>query len=136
MFLPQSQIFKDIRQEAVNDISEIAIEETYDAGTTLFRHGEAANHFFILVEGRVRLVIGKETKMDYIVENLGEAFGWSSIVGNELYTADAECLAPTKCLKIEKNALEQVFDNHARSGRAFYKRLAAALGQRLVDVHR
>jgi CRP-like cAMP-binding protein len=136
MFLPQTQVFKDLRQETINDISEIAVEQSYDQGVTLFKRGEPANHFYILVEGKIRLGMGEQARMNYVVENLGEAFGWSSIVGNRSYTAEAECLEPSRCLRIEKNDLENVFDNHARSARVFYKRLAAALGQRLIDTHR
>jgi len=136
MFLPRTQMFKDLRQEAINDISEIAKEETYDRGATLFDRGDPADHFYILVEGKIRLRIGGNSTTDYIVANLGEAFGWSSIVGNEAYTAEAECVEGAKCLKIDKDDLERVFDNHARSGRMFYKRLAGALGERLINIHR
>jgi CRP-like cAMP-binding protein len=135
MFLLKSDIFKDLRQEAVHDISEIAIEEGHDPGSKLFSAGDPAEHFYILVEGRVRINIGKTNQKEYVVGNLGEAFGWSSLVGNKTYTADATCLAPTRLLKINKSDLEKVFDNHERSGRKFYMSLSRQLGQRLMDLH-
>ena len=135
MFLPKSNIFKDLRQEAINEISEVAVEESYDRGTTLFSAGDAANHFYILVNGSVLLTIGDNVPKEYVVHNLGETFGWSSVVGNQTYTAHAKCLTPAKILKIDKTALEKVFDAHERSGRKFYMRLARQLGQRLIDMH-
>ena len=135
MFLLKSDIFKDLRQEAVHDISEIAIEESHDAGSTLFNAGDPANHFYILVEGNVQINIGKSLPKEYVVRNLGESFGWSSVVGNSTYTAEAMCLSPSKLLKIHKGDLETVFDNHERSGRKFYMSLARQLGQRLMDMH-
>jgi CRP-like cAMP-binding protein len=135
MFLPRSDIFKDLRQEAINDISEIAVEETYDRSATLFSAGDAANHFYILVKGSVLLTIGDTVPKEYVVHNLGETFGWSSVVGNECYTAAAKCLTPAKVLKINKTDLEKVFDAHERSGRKFYMSLARQLGQRLIDMH-
>jgi len=135
MFLPKSDVFKDLTQEAINEISEIAQEESYEQGTTLFATNDPANHFYILIEGRVRLAIGVKNRTEYLVKNLGEAFGWSSVVGNDRYTAEAQCIAPTKVLKIDKADLERVFDEHERSGRKFYMRLARALGQRLMDMH-
>ncbi len=136
MFLPKSDVFKDLRQEAVNEISEVAVEESCDEGTVIFSQGDSANHLYLLVEGRVRLGAGDEAKTTYIVERLGEVFGWSSAVGRESYAASAECLAPTRVLKIDKTDLEKVFDAHERSGRKFYRSLAAALGERLVQMHR
>ena len=135
MYLPKSDIFKDLRQEAINEISEIAAEETYDRGATLFAAGDPAQHFYILVNGSVQLSLGSENNKEYIIHNLGEAFGWSSVVGNDCYTAQAHCLVPTKVLKINKSDLEKVFDAHERSGRKFYMSLAKQLGQRLIDMH-
>jgi CRP-like cAMP-binding protein len=135
MFLTKTDIFKDLRQEAINDISEIAVEERYERGAALFLKDDPALHFFILVEGSVMLTIGEQKPKEYVVHNLGEAFGWSSVVGNDRYTAKAVCLTPTKLLKIDKNALERVFDAHERSGRKFYMSLARQLGQRLMDMH-
>lgn len=135
MFIPKIDLFKDLRQEAIDDISKIAVEESYDKDTVLFSPGQPAHHFYILVDGKVRLGIGKEAKMNYVVARLGEAFGWSSLVDREAYSAEAQCVEPSRCLKIEKELLERVFDAHERSGRKFYKRLAAELGQRLIDLH-
>jgi CRP-like cAMP-binding protein len=135
MFIPKIDLFKDLRQEAIDDISNIAVEESYDKGTILFSPGRPATHFYILVDGKVRLGVGKEAAMNYVVERLGEAFGWSSLVDREAYSAEAQCVEPSRCLKIQKDSLERVFDAHERSGRKFYKRLAAELGQRLIDLH-
>jgi CRP/FNR family transcriptional regulator, cyclic AMP receptor protein len=135
MFLLKSDIFKDMTLDAVNDISEIVVEESHDSGSPLFSAGDLADHFYILMEGKVQISIGKANRKEYVVRNLGEAFGWSSVVGNSTYTAEAMCLAPTKLLKISKTDLEKVFDNHERSGRKFYMGLARQLGQRLMDMH-
>jgi len=135
MFLPRTEIFKDLRQEAVNEISEVAVEEMYSPGNQLFSAGDPATYFYILVEGEVELSLGRKIEKEYVVRNLGEAFGWSSVVGNDQYTAQAKCLSPTKVLKIDKSDLENVFDAHERSGRTFYRILARQLGQRLIDMH-
>lgn len=135
MFIPKVDLFKDLRQEAIDDISKIAVEEAYAKGTVLFSPGQRADHFYILVDGKVRIGIGKSAEMNYVVQRLGEAFGWSSVVDRDAYSAEAQCVEPTRCLKIHKENLENVFDTHERSGRKFYKRLAAELGQRLIDLH-
>ncbi|MFC1834641.1 Crp/Fnr family transcriptional regulator [Thermodesulfobacteriota bacterium] len=135
MFLPKSEVFKDLRQEAINEISEVAVEETYEEGSTLFAVGSPANNFYMLVQGSVQVTIGENSRKKYVVSNLGETFGWSSLVGNDFYTAKAHCLTPTKVLKIDKSELEKVFDAHERSGRTFFRTLARQLGQRLIDMH-
>ncbi len=135
MFIPRIDLFKDLRQEAINEISELATEETYEPGAILFTTGQPANDFFILVEGKVRIGIGHNAKVDYVVDRIGEAFGWSSVVGRDNYSSEAQCIEPTKCLRMSKEGMERIFDAHERSGRKFYRRLAAELGQRLIDMH-
>ncbi len=135
MFLPRSDVFKDLRQEAVSDISDIAVEETHEKGTVLFSAGDSATHFYILVDGLVGLTIVDGASSHYGINRIGESFGWSSVVGRDTYSTTAQCLERTKVLKIERSALERVFDSHARSGRVFYRRLAQALGERWLDLH-
>ncbi|MFH1113193.1 MAG: cyclic nucleotide-binding domain-containing protein [Pseudomonadota bacterium] len=135
MFLPKIDVFKDLRQEAINEISEIAVEESYEKGTVLFSAGDPAQYFYILVDGNVELAVGDGASSHYSVSRIGESFGWSSVVGRAGYAARAQCQAPSKILKISRSELEKVFDAHARSGRVFYCRLAEALGQRWVDLH-
>jgi len=136
MFLPKIDVFKDLRQEAINEISEIAVEESYEKGTVLFSVGDPAQYFYILVDGNVELTVGDGATSHYAVSNIGESFGWSSVVGRGGYSAGARCVARSRILKIKSSDLEKVFDAHARSGRVFYRGLAAALGQRWLDLHR
>jgi CRP/FNR family cyclic AMP-dependent transcriptional regulator len=135
MFLPKTDIFKDIRQEAIAEITDAAVEETCDKGTVLFSAGDPVHNVFFLVEGAVELTIGNRATSHYTVNRIGELFGWSSVVGRDSYSAGATCLAPTKVIKIHRKSLESVFDAHARSGRVFYSRLAEAMGQRWLDMH-
>lgn len=135
MFLPKSDIFKDLRQEAVSDISDAAVEETHEKGETLFSAGDPATCFYILVEGKIGLRIGAVASSHYTVNRIGESFGWSSVVGRDSYSATAECLAPTKVMRIDRRDLEKVFDAHARSGRVFFRSLAKSMGERWLDVH-
>jgi len=136
MFLPKSDIFKDIRQEAINEISEIAFEEKHEKGAVLFREGDAARYFYVLVEGKVLLTIQDAATPHYVATKIGELFGWSSAVGRDFYSATAECLVPTTVMKVDRLDLERVFDEHPRSGKVFYRLLAEALGQRWIDLQR
>lgn len=129
MFLLKSDILAHLRQEAVHDISEIGIEEGRGSGSTEFSTGDPAYHLYVPVGGRVRINIGKTNRKEYVLGNLGEAFGLSVVVGNNItYTADAICAAPTRLLKSDLSDLEKVFDNHERSGRKLYMSLARKLG--------
>jgi len=133
MFFPTADIFKELRYDTIDAIANIAKEESYDKGAVLYRHGDEVNHFYILQEGKIKLTAGEPVPKYYIVENLGEAFCWSSVAGNSIATADVECLAPTKVWKMESQRLIEILENHPTSGLRFFRRLAEALGQRFVN---
>lgn len=132
MFLNEADLFTGLSQETMNEISKIMVEESYEKGDLLFSEGDPAEHFYVLKEGRVKLAIGKEAKIDYTVSHPGEAFGWSALVERPSYTTGAECESPTKVIRIEKTQLNKILETYPGSGTVFFKRLAGAIGERLI----
>jgi len=135
MFLKEADLFMGLSQETMNEIAKIMVEESYDKGALLFSEGDPAQYFYVLQEGRVRLALGKEAKIDYTVSNPGEAFGWSALVDRPSYTAAAECESPTRLIKIGKEELNKILEKQPGSGMIFFKRLAGALGERLIYAY-
>ena len=104
------------------------------AGGYSFRENGAALNFYVLSEGRIRLTVGSGQLLAYVASSVGDIIGWSSLVDNGTYTASAECLSPTKLLRIEKHQLDQVMREDPVSGMVFFKHLAALVGHRLVGA--
>ncbi len=136
MFIEEANLFKGLDRELVEEIGGCCVEESHPAGAFLFRHGESADYLYILAEGRARLSIGELGHIALVVGTPGDAFGWSSLVERENYTASAECLVPTRVMKIGKQELASIFERHPASGLQFYKRLATLIAQRLTDTYR
>jgi CRP-like cAMP-binding protein len=84
----------------------------------------------------VRLSIGSQGNVALVVGNPGDAFGWSSLIERDNYTASAECLVPTRVTKIGKQKLASIFEHDPSSGLQFYRRLATLIAQRLTDTYR
>lgn len=135
MFIPQSDLFKDLDEQTMAEISKIMVEQAYKTGDVIYTEKSKADKFYILWEGRVKLAIGMEAEIDYTVSKRGQVFGWSSLVDRARYTARAECVEPAKVYEIGKEKIEKIFANRPESGKMFYKHLAAAVVQRLVDTY-
>ena len=132
MIIKKADLFKDLSPEIINEISKIMIEESYEPGALIFEAGAPAQDFYILVGGMVRLFIGEKSEISYTVNIEGEAFGWTGLVDRPVYTATAECGAPSKVMKIENRSLYKIFEKDTAGGMMFYKRLAGAVVQRLI----
>jgi len=129
-------LFQGLSDETRRKIEGIECEVVYAPGEFLFRENEAAPSFYILNEGRIRLVVGPEQLATHVASSAGDIIGWSSLVGNDTYTASAECLTATKVFRIEKNRLDQVLSEDPASGLIFFKHLAGLVGRRLVKSYR
>jgi CRP/FNR family cyclic AMP-dependent transcriptional regulator len=136
MYLKQKDIFWAMSKEFAREIMKISATESYQEGESLFREGDPANTFYVLLKGCVKLTLGEIGQVVYIVSNAGEAFGWSSLIGRENYSASAEFIAPTKLLKFDREKLQKVMEKDTANSLIFFKRLAEILGNRLVQSYR
>jgi hypothetical protein len=89
MYLKQKDIFWAMSKEFVKEIMEISVTESHKQGEWLFSLGQTGH-------------------VVYIVNNAGEAFGWSSLIGRESFSASAECMTQTKLLKLDKEKLQKI----------------------------
>ena len=137
MLIRETDLFKGMSQEFMTALGEIMSEKSYKEGTFLFKERAPARqgNDRVLEEGRVKMSIGGRGHIITIVTDSGEAFGWSSLVGRETYTASAECLVPSRLIRIEKEKLNKLFEKHLTDGVVFYKHLAGIVGQRLINSY-
>lgn len=133
MIIQKADLFQDVSAETMREISEIMVEESHDKGSVLFKAGEPATSFYLIVEGSVTLAIGTEGEIDYTANRPGEAFGWTGLVDRPTYVATATCTTPCKLIKIENEKINQVLAKDPASSAGFFKRLAGAVVQRLID---
>jgi CRP-like cAMP-binding protein len=132
MIIQNTDLFRELSQQAIAEIAKLAIKESHGKGTVLYTQKDPAKYFYSLAEGAVRLTMAKEGEIDYTVSKAGEVFGWSSMGDRVYYTANAVCVMPTKVAKIQKDELNKVFDKYPRDAAIFFKRLAGDVVQRLI----
>ena len=135
MIIGQSELFRDMNREFVKEIMDSSSKESFEEGDVLFQEGGPARHFYIMLKGRVRLRIGEVGQMVHSVSRAGEGFGWSSLVGRAVYSATAECLAPTKVIKFDNREFEKIVQKDPNNGQMFYRQLARLIGERLVNSY-
>lgn len=136
MYIEQADFFYGTSMTFANAVMKIAENESYEAGETIFKEGDAAEALYVLIEGRVRIMIGELGHIVYIVSKGGEAFGWSTLVGRQSYSATAECLESTTLLSFDRQRFQQVLDQDPVSGQMLYKGLTKTLANRLLETYK
>lgn len=136
MFIQEAELFQGVSQDTMAELSKIMVEESAHRGSLIFSEGDNADSFYVLIRGQVRLSVGEESEIEYMLNRSGEAFGWSSLVDRDTFTARAECVTPATYIRIEKDKLTRILEKNPLDGMLVYKRLAAAVGERLVNAYR
>ena len=136
MYIKQSELFAGTSMDFVKKFMDISEMSSHKKGEVLFSENDRAKFFFILLNGRVKLSVGEPKQAVYNASRNGEAFGWSSLIGGDVYSASAECLEPTKLLKTSSDKLSRILNADPDNGIIFFKQLAATLGHRLLETYK
>ena len=135
MYFQQSDILRGMSRNFLKKFMNIAVKESHRTGYSVFLEGDRASHFFIMLKGKVNLSIGETSHIIYTIDYPGEAFGWSSLVGRNTYSASAECKEPTKLIKFNVRELQRILEEEPSDGLIFFKNLAATIGNRLIQTY-
>jgi len=136
MYIKQSDLLLGTSMDFVKKFMDICHMVSHEKGHVLFHESDEARHFYILLNGRVKLSVGGGGQVVYDVGQNGEAFGWSSLIGRDVYSASAECVEPTKLLVADRQKLGKILEDDPANGLIFLKQLAATLGNRLMETYK
>jgi len=136
MYIKQSDLLLGTSMDFVKKFMDISRMVSHAKGDMLFHENDEARYFYILLNGHVKLSVGGGGPAVYDVAQNGEAFGWSSLIGRDVYSASAECVDPTTLLVTDRRELGKVLEEDPANGLIFLKQLAATLGNRLMETYK
>jgi len=132
MYFQQADLFWGMNKTFVKNVMESAEKKSHPKGQFLFQEGDPANYFYILIKGRIKLASGEVGQMVHTVDHAGEAFGWSSLIDRDVYSASAECVKDTIVQKFDRRTIQKIIEEDTPNGLIFFKRLAGTIGYRLL----
>jgi CRP-like cAMP-binding protein len=135
MIIKQADLFHGLSHNFIKDLMTIATRVSFSEGEVVFRSGEPAEHFYILIQGCVKIRLGQDGRDVYTGEKLGEIFGWSSLIGRKDFTASAVCSAPTSLLRVDRRQFQNILEKDLFSSLMFFQQLAKVLGNRLIQLY-
>jgi len=136
MLIEKAYLFQGMSPEFMSEISRSLTCESRKKGDLVFKAEDPADFLYVIEEGRVRLSAGDRGIVAQIVEKEGDALGWSSLVGRDVYSSSAECLTDARLIRIRREKLNEIFDRYPVCGYLLFRRLARMLAERLVKSYR
>lgn len=135
MYLKQGDLFWGMDTDFVKEAMAATTKENLEEGQVVFREGDPADAFYILVKGRIKLTLGEKSREVYVAYQPGEIIGWSSLIGRDTLSATARCLEPTILSKVDRRRFLDILGKHPTEGATLFQRVAMMLGNRLVILY-
>jgi CRP/FNR family transcriptional regulator len=105
-FIAEIPLFKGLAAEYLEDLSRIAVEQTYGKGHTLFLEGSTATGFYVIISGRIKIyklsLEGKEQILH--IFGSGEFFGEVPVFAGGNYPAHAMAIESSRVLFFPRDA--------------------------------
>jgi CRP-like cAMP-binding protein len=113
--LQQTEIFADVPAAILDRLADAARKQAVSTAELIFRQGETAASFYLLLSGRVRLVQhtleGKDVTMSTFVP--GDVIGIGAALIGEAYPGSAEALELVALLALPGDLMWQVMNECA-----------------------
>lgn len=108
------ELFSGLKPEALELVAKVATEEVHTTGTTIFRHGDAGDKLYVIVEGKVRISrevpgMGEEA---LAVLGPGQVFGEMALLDESPRSADARVHERCRLLALPKDAFDDLLFLH------------------------
>ena len=135
MYLKQGDLFWGMDTDFVKEAMAATTKENLEEGEVVFKEGDPAESFYILVKGRIKLTLGEKSREVYVAYQPGEIIGWSSLIGRDTLSATARCLEPTILSKVDRQRFLDTLGRYPSEGATLFQRVASMLGNRLVNLY-
>jgi CRP/FNR family transcriptional regulator, cyclic AMP receptor protein len=128
--LAKIPIFEDLSKRELKAIERILHQRTYAVNEPIFNEGDPGVGMFIISDGRVNIVLGKEQKLLASLSN-GEFFGEMALLSEVPRTASALAVLESQVLGFFQPDLFGLLETNPRLGNKILFRLAQMIADRL-----
>jgi CRP-like cAMP-binding protein len=134
--LSRKEIFSFLRPEQVDALSDAAEVTKYRAGDEVYRKGERADDFYLVLSGKVALRLPGRGGVKILIDELtdGTIFGSCVCLAFDSYVCTAQCTKDSELLKIRTAALKELLDDDPRMGYAIQSRISQIYFTRYMET--
>jgi CRP/FNR family cyclic AMP-dependent transcriptional regulator len=145
-------VFAGLNDDYMAALAKTAVEFSEDEGHRFFYEGDILDHFYLVLEGTVAIVIevpdrdevqtltrqltGNLKNRDVTVSTVrpGNIFGWSALIPPHKSTAGAKAQTPCLVVSFDCEDLLPVCDEDHEFGHLMAQKVAQVIRERLSDM--
>ena len=132
-FLAEHPFLTWFDRKQVALLTDCALPATFKTGEIIFREGERAERFYLIISGKVALESSAEYGEPVIIETIGagDLLGWSWMMPPYQWHFTARALEPTNAIFFAAAILRQYCEKDHLLGFELHKRISAVMMKRL-----
>ena len=126
-------LFDGLPQNYVDLLARIAHEESFEARELIFREGDEADKFYLVIEGHVVVEIFDHERGPITIQTVGpgDVLGWSRLTPPYRWHFDAQATTPVRVVVFGAKTVRDFFDAHPDQGYLLVKRFLPIITDRL-----
>jgi len=130
----QAGFLKELSDDDLKKVADLATVEKQNAGTILFREGAVSDPLYLIVGGSVALDmhVPRRGQVRILTVGPGEVLGWSALLTDQRMTAMATVVEDVTMIAIPGRKLHELCEADKDVGYAVMRRMAIALANRLL----
>ena len=136
--LSDAPLFRGMRGEYVERLAAHASKRNIEDGTCLFRSGDPAKHFYLLVEGNISIEIPAVSGPTLQVQRLTplRVLGWSWLLPPFKWSFNARAEVDSVVLEFDGESILSECESDPAFGFEVIKRFSGLMAERLDAAHR
>jgi CRP-like cAMP-binding protein len=128
----QIPLFRDLVDEDIQKLAEVATEESFTASSQIFAEGTKGDALFVVKYGTVQVLKrGRDGKEEVSRMGPGQHFGEMAIIDDDTRSATVEVAENTGLIRIKRDDLENLLAQDDTLAHRVYKGLTKYLIRRL-----
>lgn len=131
-------LFQDLSAADLKIIAPFFHTRTYAQGVVIMEQGDKASCLFLLTAGQAEIHYkpydGESLKLTSL--SAGSAFGWSSVLGNVIYSSSVISITDCEVLMICGGDLRALREDHPQTGALVIDRLARSVSARWASAQK
>ncbi len=130
-------IFKDLSPDDIDKMAPLFDTVCLNRNQVIFEYGMVADYLYILLDGEVVVNFKPYDGPQLIVSRVyaGGVFGWSSLLGRQVYTSEAVAAVDSTAIRIGGDELRTLCEKNPQTGRVILDKLAGVIAEPLHNTH-
>jgi CRP-like cAMP-binding protein len=135
--LKRSELFRELNDEQLALVAEMATEESFEPGAVICKQGRIEEKMYVIEQGLVAIVleVGQLAQRQVQAAADFEAFGWSAAIEPHVCTATVIAREKTKVLSFYGRELCDLCDKQPSIGCRVCRAVARTVASRLRQAY-